>query len=128
MQDKLVPQQFMLLNKEMRDKLASVFKLKKSGITEILDQSVVRDGHTEEDLSNVTIDSMQEYTGSKETSFGKLWELTVSKTADELYPQVIVPAQVVVIEKGTEKEESISIKESVNNTLNIHDTKKNTKK
>lgn len=77
----------MLLSREVREQVAKVFGVSTSGITEILDNAVVRDGRTLDDLAVITADKMSEYVGSVE-SFGRLWELTASKAYSELHAPV----------------------------------------
>lgn len=85
--DRIVPQQWMLQTREIRQHLAHVFNVPLSGVSEIRDQEVITDGHTVADLSAITKDRMAEYVGSEE-SFGRLWELTVRKAYAELHPPI----------------------------------------
>ena len=87
--DKIVPQAFMLLPRDIRDHIAQVFDVNRSGITEIRDDTVILDGRTLEDLSVITSEKMAEYVGSVE-SFGRLWELSIAKAKHELYPPAMV--------------------------------------
>lgn len=109
--DRIVPQQWMLVSREIREHLAVIFHLGRSGITEVHNEQVVTDGRTNEDLSSITAASMAEYTGygadyfekphpedQIAPSFGRLWELSVAKAHSELNPPVgaiIGPAQVL---------------------------------
>lgn len=112
MQDKIVPQQFMLLKRQMRDHLAKVFGIESSGSCEIMDQTEISDGRTMKDLSVITKEKMEEYVGSSDT-FGRLWEITIAKAYSELNPPIAI---IGGEEKQIIKEEIKPIKD---------DTKKN---
>lgn len=108
MQDKIVPQQFMLLKREVREHLAKIFNIKKSGITEIMDQEVIKDGRTIEDLSVITTEKMAEYVGSVE-SFGRLWELTAAKAWAELNPPVgVIGESEVEVDKPVDSVDKVT--------------------
>jgi hypothetical protein len=84
---RLLPQQWMHVSKEIRDYLALMWKVPQSGITEVRDQEIITDGHTYEDLAVITLDRMCDYIGSEE-SFARAWEVTVAKAHSELHPPV----------------------------------------
>ena len=73
--------------KEIRDYLAQMWKIPRSGIAEIRDQEIISDGHTYEDLKVITHELMTEYIGSEE-SFLRAWEITVAKAHSELHPPI----------------------------------------
>lgn len=109
MYDKIVSQQWMLAPREIREHLAEVFNVNKSGITEIVDQTVKTDGRTSEDLAVITGDAMAKYVGSVE-SFGRLWELSLAKAKYELNPPIaIVKPIAAVLDVATPEEEKISM-------------------
>lgn len=83
--ERILPQQFMHITKEVRDYIAAMWKLPQSGIIEVRDQYVISDGHTYEDLAVITLDKMCEYIGSRET-FARAWEITCAKAYSELHP------------------------------------------
>jgi hypothetical protein len=87
MQDRLTPQQFMQQSKDIRLYLGQMWKIPRSGISEIRDQEVLSDGHTYDDLKKITQELMCEYIGSEET-FGRAWEITCSKAHSELFPPI----------------------------------------
>lgn len=64
-----------------------MWKIPRSGVSEIRDQEVVSDGHTYEDLLVITLDLMNRYIGSEET-FARAWEVTIAKAFSELHPPV----------------------------------------
>lgn len=86
-EQRILPGQFMHISKEIRDYLALMWKLPRSGITEVRDQDVISDGHTYEDLKHITLERMCEYIGSQET-FARAWEVTCAKAYSELHPPV----------------------------------------
>ena len=73
--------------REIRDYVAQVFKVPRTGISEVRDQEVISDGHTYDDLKVITLDAMCDYIGSRET-FARAWEITCAKAYSELYPPV----------------------------------------
>lgn len=83
----LLPAQWMHASREVREYLAAMWKLTRSGITEIRDQDVISDGYTLDDLRGITLEKMTEYIGSEET-FARAWEITQSKAYSELHPPV----------------------------------------
>lgn len=101
--DKIVPQAFMLLPREIREHLAPIFGIGRSGITEIRDDQVISDGRTQEDLNAVTAGKMADYVGSEE-SFGRLWELSIAKAKHELHPPVGEIKALPKVESSTEVE------------------------
>jgi hypothetical protein len=99
--DAILPQQWMHVPRETREKIAEDFHVGRSGVTEIRDSDVITDGRTREDLAVLTSTAMAEYVGS-EDSFGRLWELTIAKAHSELHLPVGIiagPAQVVEMKK-----------------------------
>lgn len=81
-----VPTQlWMLLDKDIRAHLVSVFGINKTGITEIRDQDIIADGYTNEDLKAITLEKMTAYIGSEET-FPRAWEITCAKAKYDLNP------------------------------------------
>lgn len=82
---------WMMAGREERLLLAEVFNIPKNGIAEIKDQSVISDGHNEEDLRLITKSKMVEFVGEPEDtalSFNRLWELTVAKARSIVHPPV----------------------------------------
>lgn len=81
----------MLLDKQVRNHLVKVFNIPRTGITEIRDQEIIRDGYSDEDLKAITLEKMNEYIGSTEV-FPRAWELTCSKARYELNPPIDLTA------------------------------------
>lgn len=85
--EKIYSQHWMDLPKEIKDHLIKVFSIPRTGITEIRDQTVVTDGHTNTDLQSITAERMAAYIGSPaDLAFSRLWEITLSKVKYELHP------------------------------------------
>jgi hypothetical protein len=89
--DRVYSHNFITLSKEVRAHLVKVFGINRTGITEIRDNTVIADGHTNEDLMVITAPAMSAYTGSSvdDTSFARLWEITISKVNHELNPPTV---------------------------------------
>lgn len=83
--DQIFPQMWIKLDKEVREHLIKIFSISRTGITEIVDQTIVSDGYTVDDLKAISLEKMNEYIGSEET-FGRAWEITLSKVKHELHP------------------------------------------
>lgn len=89
MYDHVFMGQWMHLSKEIRGQLIKDFNLRSTGRVEVVDQTVVTDGYTNDDLKAFTHESMSKYVGRAE-SFGKLWELTIEQAISLLNPIEIV--------------------------------------
>lgn len=85
--ERILPGQFMHLSREIREYLGHMWKIPRSGVSEVRDQTVISDGHTYEDLLAITHERMNEYIGSEET-FARAWEITVAKAYSELHPPI----------------------------------------
>lgn len=84
--NKIYTQHWIELPKEVRQHLALKFGLKRTGLTEVRDQTLISDGTTNEDLANVfTHAALNAYIGSEET-FAHAWEVAVSKAKFEIKP------------------------------------------
>ena len=88
-QTQIYPQMWMEQTTEIRNKLVNDFEIHKSTGTQVVDNKIITDGVTAEDLLCITAEKMAEYVGSpKTTSFLKLWNLCVSKAMTELNPPI----------------------------------------
>lgn len=89
--ERVYQQMWIDLPQETRNHLVKVFDIPRSGITEIRDQSVVSDGHTNNDLLSITAEKMAAYVGSPigALDFARLWTITLSKVKYELNPPVL---------------------------------------
>ena len=83
----IYPQNWIHLSKETRNRLAEVFGLERTGVTEIKDQEVISDGYTVHDLKEITLEKMCAFIGSEET-FGRAWEIVLAKVHSELNPPI----------------------------------------
>ncbi len=103
--ERIYQQHWINLPKETRQHLVKVFSLGATGITEVRDNTVVSDGFTNTDLERITLSKMAEYVGSSLESmetFARLWEITLSKVNQELYPPIMLPEEKVVYIPGTQ--------------------------
>lgn len=82
-------QYWISLPKEVREHLVSIFDIPRSGITEIRDQTVLSDGHTNEDLKAISAERMGAYTGDTTAAFPMLWELTIVKAFEDLAQKIV---------------------------------------
>lgn len=108
---RLLPGQLMQITREVREYLYLMWKIPKSGITEVLNESVIADGHTYDDLAVITLEKMCEYIGSEE-SFGRAWELTCAKAYADLHPPIGMikgAEQVVYNEDNIESVEDLKL-------------------
>lgn len=102
------------LSHPVRTKLVEVFGIVKTGISEVRDQTLISDGTTTDDLKVITAEKMAEYVGSDvaDTSYARLWELTLAKVKYELNPPTVVIGEGQLKDKEELNEESIKTKKS----------------
>ena len=118
MQEFITQQQWLQLPTEVKTHLINVFKIARTGISEVRDNTVISDGYSQNDLKAITHAAMNEYIGSEE-NFLRAWEITLAKAHFELHPPIgeIVASKEV---KGAaevvdvKKEEVIEPKEKEN--------------
>lgn len=67
------------LTNEQRALMRETFSIPRSGGVEMMNGKMTSDGSNERDLSSISVESMQKYIGSEETSFEKLFDLVVAK-------------------------------------------------
>lgn len=80
----IYPSLWLKENAEMRDELAKIFDIRKSGGIEVTGGILVSDGRKPIDLLNITIEKMQKFLGSKEKDENVLWSLCVDKVKQNL--------------------------------------------
>lgn len=105
----LTPTQWLELPTDVRQRIAEVFGLRKSTGTEVVDNRVVSDGYTVENLQGVSVTTMQTYLKSKEKDFYTLFNTLVEGIYKELNG---IPASAEVYD-GEETEVGIT-EENVN--------------
>lgn len=86
MYNNIPPQLWMILPVEVRQHLSKVFGLKQTGVREIVDQTVVNDGHSIDDLRAITLEALNTYNKAEETSFPTAWHKACEKANIELNP------------------------------------------
>ena len=78
------------LSDEVRYRIRSIFKIPRSSNTVVNDGKIETDGTTNEDFKHLTVEKMQTYLNDTSTDFYKLFDKTVAKVTDELYPKTVV--------------------------------------
>jgi hypothetical protein len=126
-------QLWMLLDKPIRLHLVTTFEIPMTGVREIIDDRVITDGHSNEDLKAISLEKMTTYIGSEET-FPRAWEITCSKAKGEVYPPINLPTQVIPMADEPKEElaptgealtiTSENIPELINKAKNHDNTKK----
>lgn len=88
MEYQLSPNQWLQIPMEIRAKLREIFNIPRSK-GNILEGNVIKsDGHTFEDLAVITVEGMQRFTGSDNTDFMSLFNVTVNQIEDLIEPSV----------------------------------------
>jgi hypothetical protein len=75
----LVPYEWLQLPVPIRNLFKATFQIPRSGGSNVIGDKIVSDGHTIDDLSRVSLKSLQEYLGTTETHWDKLLQLTINK-------------------------------------------------
>jgi ribosomal protein S13 len=75
----LTTTQWLELPHEIRMRLKAVFGIMQSRPTEVVNNTVVSDGHSHGDLAKINVESMQKFLKSDETEFFKLLDETMNR-------------------------------------------------
>lgn len=75
----MFPHQWLSIPREIREKMAEIFKVEKSSYSEVHANMVISDGRTAKDLAVINIEALQKFTESKEKNFLTLLEKTINK-------------------------------------------------
>lgn len=112
--EKIYPQMWAELPHDVRTRLTEVFGIIRTGISEVRDQTLISDGTTQEDLKAISTEKMAEYVESdpSETSYHRLWELTLAKVKYELHPPTVVIGKPVLEEIKEESNAKTTTKKS----------------
>lgn len=78
-------QDWLALPPEVKNSLIQQFKIKRSGITHVVGNQVQTDGYTAGDLSVLSIQNLQEFTGLSTQNFPELFTETLVKLNPERY-------------------------------------------
>lgn len=90
--EQIFPAHWLALSHDMREHLAKTFKVNRSASTEIMNNTIISDGRSVNDLKVITKEALQEYINDeKEESFSRLWELALSKAQGEIMPMKELP-------------------------------------
>lgn len=92
MSNQIYQHQYMHLDVPVKEKLRKIFNIPKTGVAEILNETVISDGIRNEDLAVLTEEAMSAYLGNvPHETFGHLFDLVVEKIKYEIEnPQPIV--------------------------------------
>lgn len=80
--------QWVSLPQETRNRLIEIFSLKKSGHVEVENKTVMTDGYTNQDLAGITVEKMQEYTGTDEEEYFSLFKAVLAKIEGEMVEEL----------------------------------------
>ena len=95
--DRIYPQQWMALDKDVKDVLKKEFDIKQTGVVHVIDSRVADDGYLVSDLAAINVDSMNKFVDQTiTTTFNRLWELTLAKVQFILHPPVQVIQEVEI--------------------------------
>ncbi|MCK9304938.1 MAG: hypothetical protein M0P27_06025 [Bacteroidales bacterium] len=79
-------QSWLMLNWKVRTKLANDLNIPKSSDVVLMDNEVLSDGRTQQDLNcSITVESLQEYTKSNIDDIFELFQKAVEKAEYEIY-------------------------------------------
>lgn len=95
--------QWVGLDSSIRSELVEIFDIPRSGYTIVEGQEVITDGYTNQDLTSITVEKMQEYLDSTETEYFDLFKEVLQK---------------ILSKKAKEAEKAIEEKKEV--TVEIH--------
>lgn len=90
------------LSNEQRNRIRVLFKIPRTGSTEVHDGRIVTDGTTPQDFQHLTIEKMQAYLGDTSNDFLKLFDKVVAKIQDEIdgkMTEQIIESQVITPKK-----------------------------
>lgn len=105
------PHDWILLESEVKEKLAKIFRVKRSGFTHVADGKLITDGYTSKDLSVINIDSMIDYLGlnhyANQLGFVELFEKTIAKAMNLEAPKPVAEEKNPILEviEDLEREE-----------------------
>lgn len=75
----ILPNEWIHFDVELRQKFAAIFNIPKSSSVHVVDNKVESDGYSVQDLTAITVEKMQEFSGSSESDFRKLLATTIEK-------------------------------------------------
>ncbi len=75
----LATKEWLKLPWETRMKMSEIFSIPKSASTVVIDNQVVSDGYTEENLSVITADRLRDFTGLDTDDFYKLFYAAIDR-------------------------------------------------
>lgn len=75
----LVPFEWLQMPKLIQELFIKWFKISRTGGAIVVDNKIISDGHTNEDLAVVSLESLQAFLHTDETHWDKLLQLTINK-------------------------------------------------
>ena len=84
--------QFIHLDVPVKERLRKIFNIPKTGIVEVLNETVISDGVTNDDLKVLTEEAMSAYLGDvPHETFGHLFDLVIEKIKHEIaHPPIVI--------------------------------------
>lgn len=106
-----------------RHKIASIFKIPKTGATEVVSNDVVKDGYNINDIeSALTKEALQNYLGTTIDNYDYLWEDTVATVEGNAVKQRDVPVESAPFTAAIEEEPITTIEEPETVKTEIEDS------
>lgn len=75
---------WLALPSDVKQKIAEILNIKKTGFTHVQDGQIVSDGYAPKDLMEITPEKMRKFLGSKDTDLYALWGDLVKKVTQEV--------------------------------------------
>jgi len=99
----LTPYEWLQFPMQIRDLFIKWFSIPRTGGSQVIGDKVISDGHTIEDLSKVSLASLQAYLHTDETHWDKLLQDTINKMENYLddNPVNTTPTESPRVEQGT---------------------------
>ena len=115
----LYPQEWVSLPQETKNRLRIIFNVGRTGSTEVVNgtegSQVITDGTTESDLRVISVESMQQYLGVKETDFHALFSRLLNSFKEPIVLKVetieVFEPKDVILDKPGDSEPAEKIKE-----------------
>jgi hypothetical protein len=86
---------------DVKNRIAEIFHVQKTGYSHVFDNKIVADGYTEEELSKINVSTMREYLVNRQFEFDRniddlfiLWNIIVSLITEDLKPAVSIKEEV----------------------------------
>ena len=117
-------------DRETRNYLADIFQVPMTGLREIHNEEVIKDGRSNEDLKSITLEKMNDYTGISDDSIMNAWNNVCIKASKrfDVIPMADEPKEEpIVIMVETEAEAIKKAEEIINVIEKTNDKTKKSK-